>query len=55
MWESVFRILKTKSKVEICVRNIPQVLLRGEHVPILELSICISEGLFFRISVLINA
>ena len=30
--ESVFRILKVKRKVEICVRHTPQVLLRGEHV-----------------------
>ena len=30
--ESVFRILKIKRKVEICVRHVPQVLLRGEHV-----------------------
>ena len=30
--ESVFRILKVKRKVEIIVRHVPQVLLRGEHV-----------------------
>ena len=30
--ESVFRILKTKRKLEICVRHVPQVLLRGEHL-----------------------
>ena len=30
--ESVFRILKIKRKVEICVRHVAQVLLRGEHV-----------------------
>ena len=26
------RILKIKKKVELCVRHVPQVLLRGEHV-----------------------
>ena len=31
MGESVFRILKTKRKVEICLRHVPQALLRGEH------------------------
>ena len=30
--ESVFRIIKVKRKVEICVRHSPQLLLRGEHV-----------------------
>ena len=30
--ESVFRIVKIKRKVEICVRHVPQLLLRGEHV-----------------------
>ena len=30
--ESVVRILKIKKKVELCVRHVPQVLLRGEHV-----------------------
>merc|ERR1719452_131373 len=30
--ESVVKILKVKKKVEICVRHVPQVLLRGEHV-----------------------
>jgi len=30
--ESVVKILMVKKKVEICVRHVPQVLLRGEHV-----------------------
>ena len=30
--ESVFRIVKIKRKVEIIVRHVPQLLLRGEHV-----------------------
>lgn len=30
--ESVIKILKVKKKVEVCVRHVPQVLLRGEHV-----------------------
>jgi len=30
--ESLVRILEVKKKVEICVRHVPQVLLRGEHV-----------------------
>ena len=33
--ESVFRIVKIKKKVEVCVRHVPQVLLRGEHVVML--------------------
>ena len=30
--ESLVKILKVKKKVEVCVRHVPQVLLRGEHV-----------------------
>jgi len=30
--QSEFRIVKIKRKVEVCVRHVPQVLLRGEHV-----------------------
>jgi len=30
--ESVVRIVQVMRKVEICVRHVPQVLLRGEHV-----------------------
>jgi len=30
--ESVIKILQVKKKVEICVRHVPQALLRGEHV-----------------------
>lgn len=30
--ESVVRVVQVMRKVEICVRHVPQVLLRGEHV-----------------------
>lgn len=30
--ESVVRVVKRKKKVDVCVRHVPQVLLRGEHV-----------------------
>lgn len=30
--ESLVRLVQVKKKVEICVRHVPQVLLRGEHI-----------------------
>lgn len=30
--DSLVRLIQVKKKVEICVRHVPQVLLRGEHV-----------------------
>jgi len=32
MGESVVRVVQVMRKVEVCIRHVPQVLLRGEHV-----------------------
>ena len=30
--ESLFRLVQVNKKMEVCVRHVPQVLLRGEHI-----------------------
>ena len=39
MGESVMRVVKICGKFEVCVRHVPQVLLRGEHVALISLAV----------------